>query len=227
MDRTIVRNDKSSNMEEKSIMNESLKPSIAICDAIARLLHPHAEVVLHDLSTERVVHVANALSPRRPGDPSLLDEIRAIEAEGDIIGPYEKTNPDGRRLRSISTVIRDGQGRAAGLLCINLDVDLFARMAGLLSAFLAVPAPGARPEGLFAGDWRESVNETVGRFLASRNVSISGLGPAGEDALLAQLDRDGVFGFRKAAPYVAEVFGWSRAKLYNRLSRVRLTQEGV
>lgn len=198
----------------------------ALCDSIALLLHPHAEVVLHDLSTETVVHIANALSPRRIGDPSLLDEIRGLGAEGDIIGPYAKTNPDGRRLKSISTVIRDGEGRPAALLCINLDVDVMSRMAGLLQAFLALPNSAERPAVLFSADWRESVNETVGGFLKERNVSISGLGREGEDALLARLNRDGVFGYRNAAPYIAEVFGWSRAKLYNRLNRVRAAQEG-
>ncbi|MBB4065541.1 helix-turn-helix transcriptional regulator [Gellertiella hungarica] len=208
------------------MISKKLQSSLPVCDAIARLLHPHAEVVLHDLASERVVHIANALSPRRVGDPSLLEDMGDLAAAGDVIGPYEKTNPDGRRLRSISSIVRDGEGEAIGLLCINLDVEIFARMAGLLTAFLAVPAQGGRPEGLFAGDWREAVNETVGRFLADRNVALSGLDAAGEDALLARLDRDGIFGFRKAAPYVAEVFGWSRAKLYNRLSRVRMTQKG-
>lgn len=208
------------------MISSKLQPSVPVCDAIARLLHPHAEVVLHDLSTERVVHVANALSPRRVGDPSLLDELGDLYGMGDVIGPYEKTNPDGRRLRSISSIVRDGEGMPVGLLCINLDVEIFARMAGLLSAFLALPAQGAKPDGLFSGDWREAVNETVGCFLAERNVALSGLDANGEDALLARLDRDGIFGYRKAAPYVAEVFGWSRAKLYNRLSRVRATQKG-
>lgn len=207
-------------------MKPELSFAVALCDSIARLLHPHAEVVLHDLATERVLHLSNALSPRRVGDPSLLDEIGSLEAEGDVIGPYEKTNPDGRRLKSVSTIIRDGEGQGIGLLCINLDVDVFARLAAVLDGFLASPQVRPQPAALFSADWREGVNRTVGACLAARNVTFAGLGIEGEDALIDRLDRDGTFGFRNAMPYVAEVFGWSRAKLYNRLNRVRTARKG-
>ncbi len=39
----------------------------AMADGIATLLFPHAEVVVHDLSTQTVVHIANNLSKRKLG----------------------------------------------------------------------------------------------------------------------------------------------------------------
>lgn len=202
-------------------MNPLLKAQIPVCDAIALLLKPQAEVVLHDLESATVAHIANSLSPRRIGDDSLLGELGDLEAGGDVIGPYEKINPDGRRLKSITSILRDGEGRAYGLLCINLDVDVFQRAATLLQGLIALPVDKPVPAALFSGDWREGINSLVGFYLNAHNTTLSGLGPAGQDALLAHLDRNSAFSIRTAIPYVAELLGWSRTKLYNRLKQIR------
>ena len=41
-----------------------------ICDALARLLSPHAEVVLHDPATDEIVAIWNPLSGAR--EPAIL-----------------------------------------------------------------------------------------------------------------------------------------------------------
>ena len=46
----------------------------AIADAIATLFFPHAEVVLHDLRTQKVDYIANNLSKREIGDDSSLED---------------------------------------------------------------------------------------------------------------------------------------------------------
>lgn len=45
---------------------EQLTP---IGEALARLLSPHAEVVLHDPAADEVAAIWNPLSGREPGDP--------------------------------------------------------------------------------------------------------------------------------------------------------------
>ena len=63
----------------KDRVNAALTPDLApyapVCDAVALLFQPYAEVVLHDLSTETVVHLSNPFSKRELGEPSLLHEI--------------------------------------------------------------------------------------------------------------------------------------------------------
>jgi predicted transcriptional regulator YheO len=63
-----------------------------VADAIAKLLHPFAEVVIHDLKKDTIVYIANPYSGRKVGDPSLLDldpgELNSINK---VIGPYETT----------------------------------------------------------------------------------------------------------------------------------------
>ncbi|MFB7268028.1 PAS domain-containing protein, partial [Streptomyces nojiriensis] len=42
-----------------------------VCQAVALLLGPYAEVVLHDPETDRVLQIWNPMTTRRAGDPSL------------------------------------------------------------------------------------------------------------------------------------------------------------
>lgn len=207
-------------------MNPLLLTHVPLCDAIALLLKPQAEVILHDLSTGQVAHVANAFSPRRPGDSSLFDADESFETGSAVIGPYEKMNPDGRRLKSITSVLRDAEGRAYGLICINLDVDVFSSLISQMQALISLPATSAQPAQLFVCDWREGINRLVGDFLNQRRSTLSGLTNEDEDDLLRALESNNVFSIRKAMPYLAELLGWSRTKLYNRMNAIRSKSGG-
>lgn len=202
-------------------VSDALEPYIPVCDAIAQLLRPHAEVVLHDLGTEKILYIANAYSKRRAGDSSLTEPEPAFDLSADVIGPYRKRNWDGRRLKSITAVLRDPEGKAIGLLCVNLDVEAFAGALEHLQRLIELPKPATRPAALFARDWREGVNNIVGEFLAARNMTLAGLASEELDDLIVELDRHGIFEIRKAVPYVARVLRLSRATIYNRLGSVR------
>jgi predicted transcriptional regulator YheO len=40
-------------------MKNTLSRYIPIADAMAKLLHPYAEVVIHDIEKDTIVHIAN------------------------------------------------------------------------------------------------------------------------------------------------------------------------
>ena len=63
-----------------------------IAQAIAALLHPHAEVVIHDLRSGRIVDLWNAFSHRQAGDESLLGDD--IEMLGIVIPPALRQRAD-------------------------------------------------------------------------------------------------------------------------------------
>ncbi len=204
---------------------KALAPYVPICDAIAQLFRPHVEVVLHDLETEKIFYIANSYSKRRAGDSSLNEPEPTFDLSDDVIGPYGKTNWDGRRLKSITAVIRDLEGKPAGLLCINLDIEAFSGALQQLRKLIELPKPSKQPASLFSKDWREGVNNIVGQFLDARNVALAGLTSEEIDDLLLELDRHGIFEIRKAVPYVAKVLRLSRATIYNRLGTARQRAE--
>src|ERR1700676_4433315 len=102
-------------------MGSDLSAFFCVADGLAALFRPFVEAVVHDLATDSIAYVPHPFSPREVGDPSDLKEIK-FAADAKVIGPYEKINWDGRRIKSISVVLRDGAGQAVGLLCINADV---------------------------------------------------------------------------------------------------------
>ncbi|MET0936795.1 MAG: PAS domain-containing protein [Luteibacter sp.] len=202
-------------------MADFLAPFVSVADAIALVLRPHAEVVIHDLGTGTIRHIANRLSPRNPGDDSLAD-IGDIESLDDaVIGPYAKTNWDGRRLKSVTAVLRDGRHRTAGLLCINIDVGMFESLHALTRDFLRFGDSEARPSALFRNDWREETNDLVGQFLTDRGTTLAVMGIEEREALVRLLEERGLFDVRNAASYIAPLLGLSRATLYKTLKAVR------
>ena len=194
-----------------------------LCDAIALLLQPQAEVVLHDLATETVVHIANPFSHREVGEPSLLHEID-FRPDVALIGPYEKVNFDGRRLKSVSAVLRE-DGRAVGVICINLDVTHLQSAIELLTALTRVPPGAGQPAVLFQEDWHERINQYVHAWTARNGVVITDLSRAQKLQLVGELAADGAFGGKHAASYVSRVLQMSRASVYNYL-RAAKGEEG-
>ncbi|MBL9055368.1 MAG: PAS domain-containing protein [Rhodobacteraceae bacterium] len=187
-----------------------------LCDAIALLLQPQAEVVLHDLATETVAHIANPFSRRDIGEPSLLHEID-FRPDVAVIGPYEKVNFDGRRLKSVSAVLRDPGGRAIGVLCINLDVTHLHTAIELLTNLTRLPAGAGQPAVLFHEDWHERINQYVHGWTARNGTSVADLSRAQKRQLVGELASDGAFGGRHAAAYISRVLQMSRASVYNYL----------
>ncbi len=52
--------------------NSELQNYLSIAEAITRLLHPYAEVVIHNLKTNKIIALYNSFSNRKTGDSSLL-----------------------------------------------------------------------------------------------------------------------------------------------------------
>lgn len=200
-----------------------LSAYVPICDAIALLLQPQAEVVLHDLATERVAHIANPFSHREVGEPSLLHEID-FRPDVALIGPYEKVNFDGRRLKSVSAVLHES-GRAVGVICINLDVTHLQSAIEMLTALTRVPPGAGQPAALFQEDWHERINQYVHAWTARNGVVIADLERAQKQQLVSELAADGAFGGKHAAAYVSRVLQMSRASVYNYL-RAAKGEEG-
>lgn len=193
---------------------------VPACQAVALLLGPYAEVVLHDPDTDRILAIWNPMSSRSPGDPSLLGELDALDPSArDVFGPYEKLLADGRRLSAVSAILRDGDGKASAVLCVNLDRTPLEQAAALLSVFGA-PAV-SRPGPLFEQDWSERVQHIVGAYVRECGRPVERLTRADRLAVLTRLEEAKVFAVRRATPVVARALRISRSTLYGLLAELR------
>lgn len=196
-----------------------LEPSFAVAEGIAALFAPFVEVAVHDLASEAIAYIANPQSRRTPGDPSQLEELNFNPGQK-VIGPYEKTNWDGRRMKCVSIVLREGT-EAIGLMCINVDVSAFDQVRRALDGFLGAPPQDENVRALFVHDWHERINRFVTDWCAERRVQISEIDRSSRRELIAGLQGIGAFEARRAPAYVARILGVSRATVYNELGAIR------
>ena len=144
-------------------MKDILQHYKPIAEAITVLLFPHAEVVLHNLKTGSIEAIFNNFSKRTAGDESLLDEMDKLADSQDVFPPYFKTNFDGRKIKSVTAVLKNNAGKPIALLCINLDISKWEEMHHFILDLIK-PATDM-PDFLFKNDWREKINIYVSAYL--------------------------------------------------------------
>ncbi|MBA3815647.1 MAG: PAS domain-containing protein [Parachlamydiaceae bacterium] len=193
-----------------------LSQYISVAEAISLLYYPHAEVILHDLSSGVIAALFNNFSKREIGDESLLEGVNDFSEFPDIFPAYLKTNWDGRKIKSISATLRDPEGKAIGLLCINLDLTKWAELHNFLGSWLTNMTQ-SQPEILFKDDWREKINCYVSDYLTRMGTTLKLLNKDKKKALVLALHKEGAFKAKNAANYVADVLDLSRATIYNYL----------
>ncbi len=200
----------------------SLEFYFSIAQAISLLLHPHGEIVIHDLKTGRIAGIFNNFSKRNVGDESLIEELDDYLKIPDVFPIYAKTNWDGRKMKSTTATIRDNKGYPVGLFCINLDVTKWEEFRHFLDQWSCIPVHQNQPEILFKDDWREKINLYVSEYLKKEGTILKMLSKEKKQDLIKALHREGAFKAKNAATYVADVLDLSRATIYNYL---RITNE--
>ncbi|NMY49923.1 PAS domain-containing protein [Pseudomonas sp. WS 5011] len=192
-----------------------------IADAIATLFFPHAEVVLHDLRTQKVDYIANNISKRVIGDDAALEDMLSGDVDERTIGPYEKLNWDGQKIRSVSSVLRDATGTPIAVLCINLNISLFETAKQALDLFLSSSKLVPQPDALFRDDWQERINTFLHSWLRQRQLGLNLLTREHKRELVEALHAEGAFKGKSAANYVANVLSMGRATVYKHLKEVK------
>jgi predicted transcriptional regulator YheO len=196
-----------------------LQPHFPVCEAIAALFHPFAEVAVHDIRRDRIVAIWNPISERKVCDRSLLDELPEHAEGARVVGPYPKVLADGRAITSVSVVLRNAKGAPRGLLCINFDRSPFDGTIELLSRF-AAPVQ-ERPPELFDRDWREQIVLLVDEECRARGLRRDRLTREQRLALIRLMDERGLFSTRHAAAHAARALGVSRTTIYALLKEAR------
>lgn len=199
-----------------------LKDYFSVAQAITFLLHPYAEVIIHNLKNGKIAAIYNNFSKRKVGDESLIEELPDSALLPDVFPIYTKVNWDGKKLKSSTATLRDKNKTPIGLLCINLDVSKWEEFRYLLEQWSNSQSYQNQPEVLFQNDWREKINLYVSDYLSKEGLTLKMLSKEKKRDLIQALHREGAFKAKNAATYVADVLNLSRATIYNYL---RLTHE--
>lgn len=194
---------------------------IDMAKAISQLFYPFAEVVIHDVERDSIVSIFNPLSRRKEGDPSYLDKA-LLDTDARTIGPYQRTNWDGRALKCMSTIIRGKDNKIQGFVCINLDVSVCTSMQDALSSFLGGGVQMSEGDSRFYKEnLYQRINEYVKSFCIERHLHQEHLTRDEKRDLILSLKEEGAFDEKNAATYVARALDVSRATVYNYLGETQ------
>jgi predicted transcriptional regulator YheO len=197
-------------------MHPELKKYMPFIQGIADLFHPFVEGVLHDIKSGKVVALFNNISKRKVGETTLLRELKIdLMQFPAYFPPYYKSNYDGRKLKCISITIRDVKNVPIGLICLNLDVSLFQDIEAKFSALLELEREAENPIELFGEDWQDQVHLHINRYLKEHEITLSQLSRNQKKNLIQYLYAKGIFNYKNAGPFVADILKISRASLYN------------
>jgi D-arginine utilization repressor len=201
----------------RSLSLDPFRHLFGVGEAVATLLHPYAEVVIHDLRTGRIVRIWNSFSDRQAGDLSNLKEAEAaFPHDQRVLGPYDKALNSEGRTKSITAAMRDENEELFGFMCINLDVSLLDRAAAVLSMFAS--SEMKRPEPIYRNDMKQHINYLVRDYSIKVNRPIDNLTKEQRIELVSMVDRDGLFQARNSVKLVATAMKISRASVYNLLA---------
>jgi len=209
-------------------MENSLSKYKPIADAVAMLLHPYAEVVIHDIIKDVIVHIANPYSKRKVGDSSFLGlagDQPDFGLEDNVLGPYEKAGENGQRIRSITAVLRNDEALPVGILCINLDFSnletAFESALETLKGLIRPAQVEARPEIIFREEWRELIKVEIRAFRLEKGLTQESMNAKERRELMRKLDQKRLFYARKSVEQVASYLMISRATAYKDLNEIR------
>jgi predicted transcriptional regulator YheO len=210
-------------MADKECFLQNLR---SLADAIVAMFGRNCEACVHDLTTLHcsLVYIQGDVTHRRPGAPAtdLLVKIINSQAEKGDVHSYRTTSSDGRSLKSTTTLIRDGEGRAIAAFCVNFDTTEFFNARQALLPFIdggGISSPTDMETFTHsAGETVEALFQNAVREIGKHPTTMSG---DEKKRLIGILETDGLFQFKGAVEQVAKMMGITRFTVYNYLKRVR------
>jgi len=198
-----------------------------IAYGIAKIFGSRCEVVVHDLADPEhsIVALYGNLTGRKVGGALTDLGLAVLESSPTDEGvlTYETQAPNGRRLKSISVVLRDKNQRIFAALCINLDIEVMLQATELLTELCKVPSTDTVIEEHFSDNPVEVITGIVNEELLKQGmtVDLQELKREQRIKLVQALQERGVFNMRSAPTMVANLLGVSRFTIYNYLNELR------
>lgn len=196
-----------------------------VVDGIAAMYGEHTEVLLHSLDVRdaSIIKIANGhITGRTVGAPITNLALLKLNDGHDVSDSYLTKSPDGKALRSITTVIRNPKNEAIGLLCINSNID--ASFQSVIRSMLpeVMPALDAHssPE-TFARNNEEMMQSSIEGIREKVVGDPSILASKKSREIVSRLHELGVFDLKDSIPMVATKLDISIHTIYRYLREIK------
>lgn len=213
------------NTDTKKKRSNGLEVIKQIVPGLAATLGPSSEVVLHDLSDPEhsIIAITGDITHRKQGGPVtdlVLRLLRSKTVGKDVIN-YENTTKDGRRLRSSTIFIREGD-EVIGCLCINIDLTDPLMALQFLQDYCTTTRLGKNTSEVFSTDVYDMLSRVMDDTIAKIGIPVVKMVRHNKLNVVKMLDEKGFFMIKGAIDYAAEVLKVSRYTIYNYLNQIRM-----
>lgn len=206
-------------------MNPILKTYYPLADIIAGTFGNNCEVVVHDLSQPEssVVYVANGDVTGRQIGQSFDHLVRQVllnkDFKNDRVINYIFEAPNGKKIKSSSSLIRDSEGAVIGMLCINCDITIHQLMQIQLNSFLCTGVEEPVTEKDVDQDVMAVIDELIMKIVG--NADVKNLARKKSVEIIKFMDEKGIFLVKGAVDKVAAIMGVSKVTIYSYLDEAK------
>ena len=196
-----------------------------IVDGIAAMWGEHTEVLLHclDANNPSIIKIANGhITGREVGAPITNIALVKLNEGKDVSDAYITKSPDGKTLRSLTTIIRNKQNKAIGMLCVNsnLDAPFQSMMLSLLPNIHSHFEFGVTSE-TFARNNDEMMHSSI-ENVREQVVNDSSIPPSKKSReIVTRLHELGIFDLKDSAQIAAKGLDISIHTIYRYLREIR------
>lgn len=204
-----------------------------LMDLLEKILGPMAEVVLHDFrNMDRTIRdIRNSSVTGRTRDSGITDfalnivkNMQQYDGQNGIYG-YRTYAQDNRPLHSYSQFIRSQDGVIVGMLCVNVDILPFEKMKAVADYFFKEGGFGETEKEepvkeQFTLSMQDMLRLKIDQVMSDFNSDVVRLTYDERKAVMAALDRQGVFLLKDAVTTVADRLQMSKASVYRYLKEL-------
>jgi predicted transcriptional regulator YheO len=202
--------------KDKQIL-EAMKP---IVDAIAMSFGNSCEVALHSFESldRSIIHIKNGhITGRSEGSPITdlgMKILKEAEEDGETItGCYYSKTADGKTLRSTTTLIRNGEGKPIGMMCINFNMS--APLMDILGSFQNPEEKKDKTPENFVSNIDDLIKITLRDAISVINSHNHIPNNEKNKTVVFELLKKGIFDIKGAIDIVARELAVSRYTIYN------------
>jgi predicted transcriptional regulator YheO len=201
---------------DKQIL-KAMKP---VVDGIVMSFGNSCEVALHSFENldRSIIYIRNGhITGRSEGSPITGLGMKILkEAEEDsetITGCYYSKTTDGKTLRSVSTLIRNGVGKPIGMMCINFNMS--TPLVDILDTFQNSGEKKDKTPENFVNNIDDLIKTTLRDTISAINSHNHIPNNEKNKTIVFELIKKGIFDIKGAIDIVARELAVSRYTIYN------------
>lgn len=210
-------------------ISKALKAYIPLADMMAESFGNNCEVVIHDLTAPQnsVVYVANGtITDRRIGqsfDHLIREVLLSKDFKKDYKANYTFKLPNGKKIKSSTSLIRDSEENVIGAFCINFDIDTFINMQAFMNMFLSDNTDTSEEVEVQTIDSFDNVSDIIDTLIENTvgNVDIKQMKRSENIELVRFMHDKGIFLAKGSVDKVAKRLQVSPVTVYSYLDEIK------